>query len=79
MTCGELSGFLDDHLDGSLPPPARKTFDAHLGECPECAAYLRSYATTIRLAKATADPPNAPIRDDVPEALVRAILAARTK
>jgi anti-sigma factor RsiW len=79
MTCRELTDFLDDYLDGSLPPTPRATFEAHIGACPECAAYLESYAATIRIAKAAAVEPDRPIPAGVPEELVQAILAARKK
>jgi anti-sigma factor RsiW len=79
MTCRELNGFLDDYLDGSLAPQTRVTFDAHIGKCPECAAYLESYAATIRLAKAAAVESDRPVPAGVPEELVQAILAARTR
>jgi predicted anti-sigma-YlaC factor YlaD len=48
-------------------------FDAHLAVCPDCRNYLASYRRTIGLVKAmqTAAP------REVPEGLVRAVLAAR--
>ena len=76
MTCRELAEFLDDYLDGSLAPETRATFDTHIGECPECAAYLQSYAATIRLVRSAA---GEPVPSSVPEELVQAILAARKK
>ena len=79
MTCRELNGFLDDYLDGSLATQTRATFDAHIGECPECAAYLESYAATIRLAKAAVVEFDRPLPAGVPEELVQAILAARKR
>jgi anti-sigma factor RsiW len=75
-TCRELVDFVGDYLAGDLPPDVRSAFDAHLAECPDCVAYLRSYEDTIRLARgAGADPVPAP----VPTSLVRAILAARRR
>jgi anti-sigma factor RsiW len=79
MTCRELTDFLDDYLDGSLAAQARATFDTHIGECPECATYLATYAATIRLAKVAAAEPDRPIPCGVPEELVQAILAARRR
>jgi anti-sigma factor RsiW len=54
-------------------------FDAHLAGCADCVAYVKTYAATIRLGKAAFVEPDAPVPADVPEALVRAILAARGK
>ena len=79
MTCRELTDFLDDYLDGSLAAQARATFDTHIGECPACAAYLASYAATIRIAKAATVESHGAVPAGVPEELVQAILAARKK
>ena len=78
MTCRELVEFLADYLDGGLPPDTRRVFEAHLADCPECAAYLRGYADAIRLARASAEADDA-VPAGVPERLVRAILAARRR
>lgn len=77
MTCQEMVDFLMAYLEGELPAQQRKTFDAHLGECPPCIAYLESYQETVRLGKAACQDPSGPVGDDVPERLVQAILAAR--
>jgi len=75
LTCRELTEFVADYLAGELAPKRRALFEEHLGECPECYAYLRSYAGTMRLAKNAYHDEPAPA--EVPERLVRAILAAR--
>jgi len=75
LTCREMTDFLADYLDGSLALAERHVFDKHLADCPECAAYLRSYAETIRLARQTREDDALPVA--VPDELVRAILAAR--
>jgi anti-sigma factor RsiW len=79
MTCRELLDFLDDWVSGDLPRDVRGRFDGHLGGCAECVAYLGSYEDTIRLGKAAFGPPDDPVPADVPEGLVRAILAARDR
>ena len=73
MTCRELVGFLDDYLEGVLPDGTRMTFDEHLAVCPNCVAYLNTYRRSVALAGSAFDPPPA----DVPDELLRAILAAR--
>ena len=78
MTCRELVEFLADYMDGDLPAEVRRVFEAHLAECPECATYLRGYADAIRLARACAETDDA-LPAEVPERLVRAILAARRR
>jgi anti-sigma factor RsiW len=62
-----------DYLDGALPGTQRAIFAAHLGECPDCVAYLESYKQTVKLGKSTRDAGS----DRAPEDLIRAILAAR--
>jgi anti-sigma factor RsiW len=74
MTCRELTEFLGDYVSGDLPQAQRTIFEEHLGECQDCVAYLRSYETTVRLGKAAYQEA---ATQAVPEALVRAILAAR--
>lgn len=75
LTCRELNDFLVDYFAGDLRPDERSRFEGHLAGCPDCIAYLRSYAETMRLAKeAYADDP---VPAAVPERLVRAILEAR--
>ncbi len=79
MTCRELIGFLHDYVSGELPPAERARLEAHLAECPECVAYLATYEATIALARLAFSGADDPVPDEVPDALVRAILAARAK
>ncbi len=76
MTCRELTDFLMDYLDNALSPDARDVFERHLGECPACRSYLRSYETTIRLEKGSyCDHDDA--EHAAPAELVKAILESR--
>jgi anti-sigma factor RsiW len=75
LTCRDVADFLMAYLDRELDPNRRTAFEAHLAECDECVRYLRSYDRTVRLAKAAGRDPDEPA--DVPEQLVRSILAAR--
>jgi anti-sigma factor RsiW len=77
LTCRELTDFLADYFAGELGPNERALFEGHLAECPDCVAYLRSYAETMRLAKDAYD--NGRIPADVPDELVLAILEARKR
>ena len=79
MTCRDLTQFLMDYLSEELPPGQRAAFDEHLGDCPECVAYLKSYQATVKLGRDVFRHPDDPVPDDVPEELVQAILAARQK
>jgi len=79
MTCRELVDFLMEYLAGTLPNAERARFDAHLSECPDCVAYLRTYRDTVKLGKAVFTEPDSPVPPEVPDDLVEAILAARPK
>jgi len=79
MTCRELVDFLMDYLDGLLPEFERSCFEEHLGECPDCVAYLTSYREAVRLGKEACAAGDDTIPAEVPEDLVRAVLAARRR
>ena len=74
ITCEEVITFLFQYLSGELEPAKQTDFERHLGVCPSCVSYLKTYKQAIELTKESA-------RDDKPEELgeelVRAILAAR--
>jgi len=79
MTCRELIDFLGAYLDGELSDEVRRRFGEHLAACPECSAYLETYRATVKLTKGAFRDPDGPVPADVPEDLVKAILAARRK
>ena len=79
VTCQQLEGFMVDYLEGTLPKGQRRKFDLHLRLCPDCWRYLEAYQRTISLSRAACRDPDAPVPADVPEELVKAILAAREK
>jgi anti-sigma factor RsiW len=77
VNCREFVEFLIDYLEGELPAAQARLFDAHLAACPRCVDYLATYRETVRLGRLLAGDPEGPVPADVPEELVRAILAAR--
>ena len=77
MTCREFADFMADYLSGDLPAALRQEFDRHLHLCVNCREYLDGYEATIKLGKRAFDDLDAGVPADVPEQLVRAILAAR--
>jgi anti-sigma factor RsiW len=77
MTCRELTEFLMAYDEGELPAAQREVFERHLGICPPCLTYLETYRETVRLGKSLCDDPAGTPPPECPEALVRAILAAR--
>ena len=79
MTCREFIEFLWRYVDNSLPREEREVFDEHLVKCPHCVKYLQSYRETVRIGKTVFANPEDTVPTEVPEDLVKAILAARTK
>jgi anti-sigma factor RsiW len=79
VTCRDFVNFLDDYLSGSLPEDRRAEFNSHLSQCPSCVAYMKTYSTSIGLGRAVLTGSEEPVPREVPEDLVRAILAVRRK
>lgn len=77
MTCREFAGFMMDYRSGELPPAVRAAFEHHLRLCPNCQRYLVSYEETVSLGQHAFDDDEAAVPAEVPEQLVKAILAAR--
>jgi anti-sigma factor RsiW len=67
-----------DYLSGELPVDVRQRFDYHLSICVNCQRYLSGYAESVKLGKRAFDDA-ASLPGDVPEELVQAILASRTR
>jgi anti-sigma factor RsiW len=76
VTCREFADFMMDYRSGELPPDSREQFELHLGLCPNCQAYLTSYEESVTLGKRAFEGGDR-LADEVPEDLVKAILAAR--
>ena len=76
LTCKEASDFLMAYLDGELAAPVRREFDLHLGVCSHCRSYLQSYKQTVAMGKKACCSEQADAAAQMPEELVRAILAA---
>jgi len=79
LTCRDLIDFLRAYLDGELPPELRQRFEDHVDACPPCLHYLDSYRETVSLCAEAFDAcvPDCAVPDEVPEELVRAVLASR--
>lgn len=75
MTCRECAEFLADYVAGELPADELAVFERHLKACPNCEEYMRQYRLTIAVGRAACVDPDAPA--EIPDALIRAILAAR--
>jgi predicted anti-sigma-YlaC factor YlaD len=79
MTCREFVEFLMDYLDRTLPAEEHVVFEGHLDECPDCVTYLDTYRETVRLGRRLCRDPEGAVPEDVPDGLVQAILAARSR
>ena len=77
MTCREFFEFLWRYTANELSPEERATFDAHMATCRHCEKYLRSYQETIRAGKKALLESEDPVPAEVPEDLIKAILASR--
>jgi anti-sigma factor RsiW len=78
MKCRELAEFLMDYVSGELPPESRSHFEFHLSKCKNCHEYLVQYEVTIKAGKMACGE----MSDEmgaIPEDLVKAVMAARTK
>ena len=75
ITCREVITFLADYLAGELSPAQNHEFKRHLAVCPSCRAYIATYQETIRMARTAMIAPEMQV-EDVPEDLIKAILAS---
>jgi anti-sigma factor RsiW len=66
-----------DYISGELPEDQRAKFVEHLAVCPSCVAYMNTYLETVEIGREAFSDIDAPLPEDVPEALVRAILEAK--
>jgi anti-sigma factor RsiW len=77
ITCWQFEDFILAYLADELPDRQRSVFELHLKICRECRDYLAAYRRTVEISKRAFEEPNQPVPDDVPDDLVKAILAAR--
>jgi len=77
LCCRDFTEFIYAYEEGELSADERAVFEAHLAACPDCASYLAGYRRSVALAGRAFDSPDEPVPEDVPEDLVRAVLAAR--
>ena len=79
MTCREFADFMMDYLSDELSTESRAAFEYHLSLCTNCQRYLASYQEAVKLGKRAFDDGAADVPSQVPEELVKAILAARLR
>ncbi len=79
ITCRQFEDFILAYLEGDLPEKQRFVFELHLKVCRECRHYLAAYRRTIEVSRRAFEEPDAPVPEEVPEDLVKAVLAARRR
>lgn len=77
MKCRELAEFLFEYVSGDLPTERREHFEFHLTKCRNCHAYLVQYQMVIKAGKIACGEASDELPSDIPEELVKAVLAAR--
>lgn len=77
ITCAEFESFVLQYLDGELPEKQLVVFELHLKICRECREYLAAYRRSMEITEAVSRQADAPVPQDVPEDLIKAILEAR--
>ncbi len=73
ISCEQFEDFILAYLDDGLSTRQKTVFEMHLKLCRECRDYLAAYRASMELAKSIADPDLA----EVPEDLIKAVVAAR--
>jgi len=77
LTCREFIAFLMDYISGDLPPDQRHVFVEHLAVCPSCVNYMNTYLQAVELGKESFSDDEEALPEEVPQALVQAILEAK--
>lgn len=77
ITCREFEDFVLAYLDGELPSRQVFVFELHLKVCRACRKYLEVYQRSIEVSKRAFEKPDEQVPEEVPEDLIRAVLAAR--
>ncbi len=79
LTCREFDHFIADYFEGSLSGYARLKFKLHLMMCSNCMSYIAAYKRSKELGKVVFSDLDAELPAEVPEELVKAVLASRKK
>ena len=77
ITCRKFEDFILAYLEDELPERQHFVFELHTKVCRECRDYLGAYRRTMEISKRAFRQEDDPISDEVPEDLVKAVLAAK--
>ena len=78
LTCCEFVEFLNEYIDHELSPERERIFERHLELCADCNRYLENYRKAMEASVFALLAGPSPVPGEIPEELVRAILAARS-
>ena len=74
INCREFEELIIKHLEQDLTDTEVRRFETHLKVCAECREYLAAYLTSAEVAPQTLADKILP--DEVPEELIKAVLAS---
>jgi anti-sigma factor RsiW len=77
MTCREVRDALVDYLAGDLAPQEREELERHTAGCSHCADDVDASRNALHVSRAALQALNAPSADDVPDALLKAVLGMK--
>jgi anti-sigma factor RsiW len=77
MTCREVRDHLVDYLAGDLAPQERGEFERHIQGCSHCADHIDDSRNALHVSRAALNDLAAPSADDVPDALLQAVLGMK--
>jgi anti-sigma factor RsiW len=77
MKCKELAEFLFDYVSNDLPAERREHFEFHLKKCGNCHEYLVQYEMVIKAGRIACGDASDELPKNIPDDLVKAVLAAR--
>jgi hypothetical protein len=67
-TCKQMTDLVFRYLNKTLGPRVKRDFDQHLRICPDCVAFLNTYAKTVALTRSVrAEDMPAKVRNNILE------------
>ena len=77
MTCREIRDYLVDYLAGDLAPQEREELERHVQGCSHCADHVDDSRNALHVSRAALNELTAPSAEDVPDALLQAVLGIK--
>lgn len=77
ITCHEFESFILAYLEDELSTRQKFVFELHLKMCQECREYLAAYRASLELPRGAIEQDQISLQNEIPEDLIKAILAAR--